>query len=487
MAAAVPAQVTNVSPYSRFGIGDLQFRGVARQEALGGTAMGQYSQYHINMLNPASYSAITLTAFDVAGSGIISSMNNGQQQQLSNASSLAYFMLAAPLKAAKGGMSFGLVPFSNRGYSIDELVTDQNNLRQVSNYEGKGGLSQLYMGMGWEVARNFRLGANVSYLFGGLTNTRSLDYTNSTSYRSLALRERINAGNFQFNVGFQYTVDSIKISRSDSLVKNFDQQHKLQKLRGEWQHRLRNLASEAPNTAGGNEKLQEITARLDSIDRALVLVKKERSTIGLRTKKDQWSFTFGANVAPQTSLNAVRSLFVESYIFSNDQRVDVDTLVNTDQEKGKLIIPLMAQLGIGLKKGSQWWIGADVSYQAWQNYRLFDQADSLLNTTRAMVGIQFTPNDRNSTSYFQAMQYRAGAYYSTDWLKIRGAGINERGVSCGIGLPFRRKQDTFGMLNLTAQFGERGTLSQGLIKEKFARLTFGLIFNQAWFYRPKYD
>jgi hypothetical protein len=43
------------------------------------------------------------------------------------------------------------------------------------------------------------------------------------------------------------------------------------------------------------------------------------------------------------------------------------------------------------------------------------------------------------------------------------------------------------MLNLTAQFGERGTLSQGLIKEKFARLTFGLIFNQAWFYRPKYD
>jgi hypothetical protein len=47
------SQTSTLSPYSRFGVGDLLFSGFANQRSMGGTGIGSVSANRINFLNPA--------------------------------------------------------------------------------------------------------------------------------------------------------------------------------------------------------------------------------------------------------------------------------------------------------------------------------------------------------------------------------------------------------------------------------------------------
>ncbi|MBK7964807.1 MAG: hypothetical protein IPK10_05660 [Bacteroidetes bacterium] len=48
------AQTSSVSPYSRFGPGDLLFKGFAHQRAMGGTSIAEANVARLNFSNPAS-------------------------------------------------------------------------------------------------------------------------------------------------------------------------------------------------------------------------------------------------------------------------------------------------------------------------------------------------------------------------------------------------------------------------------------------------
>src|SRR5437870_3186044 len=52
------------SPYSRYGIGDLQFSGFSRNLGMGGLGIGVATPYNLNVTNPASYAALSLTTFE---------------------------------------------------------------------------------------------------------------------------------------------------------------------------------------------------------------------------------------------------------------------------------------------------------------------------------------------------------------------------------------------------------------------------------------
>ena len=53
------------SPYSRFGLGYLPTDVYSNTRAMGGIATGYSSAFHINHTNPASYSEIAVTTFEV--------------------------------------------------------------------------------------------------------------------------------------------------------------------------------------------------------------------------------------------------------------------------------------------------------------------------------------------------------------------------------------------------------------------------------------
>ncbi len=171
----------------------------------------------VNFLNPASYASMdSLTfIFDVGASGQITSFEeNGKRINANNAN---FEYAIAGFRAFKHlGMSFGIVPFTNVGYSYSNTsdVNDVNNTTYTNTYNGSGGLHQVYLGMGWEPFRGFSLGVNGSYLWGNynryIVNSYSDSYVNTLSKYYTA-----EVGNYKLDFGAQI---SFKLSKKSSMT-----------------------------------------------------------------------------------------------------------------------------------------------------------------------------------------------------------------------------------------------------------------------------
>ena len=104
------AQTRISSPYSRYGIGDLQNDKYQRNLAIGGISFGYRNSNSINYTNPASYTAFDTTSF-VFETGINSrfiQISSSSVSQKSNYTSLGYIVLGFPV-TKWWGASVGLL------------------------------------------------------------------------------------------------------------------------------------------------------------------------------------------------------------------------------------------------------------------------------------------------------------------------------------------------------------------------------------------
>lgn len=102
------------------------------------------------------------------------------------------------------------------------------------------------------------------------------------------------------------------------------------------------------------------------------------------------------------------------------------------------------------------------------------------NRSRYAVGAEFVPRVRGS--YMQRAAYRIGAYYTDDYLKIRGNNVREVGVSAGVGFPTVEGKT---MINLGLEWKMRQASPQALLKENYLNITLGVNFNEVWFFKRK--
>lgn len=199
------------SPYSRFGLGEIRGQHLPQQRALGGIASGvRYlgNMNTINTINPASYSAIGLTTFDAGIYSNVSQLSNAQKSENSYNFALNHIKLAFPMAKA-GGISFGVVPFSEVGYN--HTISGRVDSLPVNYvYAGQGGTSKAYLGYGVSINKNFSVGVNVNYVFGTLENIKSIEYPNQPA--SLNVREdnqkRIHGMSYDYGVQYFKTFNS---------------------------------------------------------------------------------------------------------------------------------------------------------------------------------------------------------------------------------------------------------------------------------------
>lgn len=199
------AQSTTNSPYSKFGIGNIkgsylpQFRGMGNL-AYGISSYGGYQ--NVNISNPASYSQIRLTTFDIGASVNAQSLSKGSVTEKSLNASLNHLVFAVPV-TKKSAVSFGLLPYSTLGYSFrSEGTVDTFAVDNI--YEGEGGLTKAYLGYGLGLGKNFNIGVNMSYLFGNLKQTRSLEYSQYVGFLNSRTEENNSVGGLTFDLGAQY-------------------------------------------------------------------------------------------------------------------------------------------------------------------------------------------------------------------------------------------------------------------------------------------
>jgi len=176
-AQGIFAQNNTISPYSRYGIGLYEPNGFGRSLAMGGAGIALQSGGHVNNINPASYAVIdsSMVLFDIGlhfdYEYISTHLDDGDKAN----GNISYFSLAVS-GTKKWAFSFGISPYTSVGYTIrtNEYVSGGGQIRYISNVEGIGGLTRVYVGAGAQLGKNTALGMNASVLFGPKTERQNM-------------------------------------------------------------------------------------------------------------------------------------------------------------------------------------------------------------------------------------------------------------------------------------------------------------------------
>ena len=142
-AMAQTSSINAFSPYSMYGIGELQTPGVVAQRSMGGVGLGMRSSVMVNRQQKYADGAQTTSR---------TSYNTFNFHDIA-------FQL--PL-ARRLGLGFSLTPYSSVGYrvSADEQSDDVwGNIGRVQYlYAGEGDLTEVKLGIGWEVVKRVSIG-----------------------------------------------------------------------------------------------------------------------------------------------------------------------------------------------------------------------------------------------------------------------------------------------------------------------------------------
>ncbi|MEI6681015.1 MAG: hypothetical protein WCO44_00230 [Bacteroidota bacterium] len=200
--------------------------------------------------------------------------------------------------------------------------------------------------------------------------------------------------------------------------------------------------------------------------------------------KNDLSLNLGVVYAPTLSMAAKTDVFAYTFLAgSSGTELRRDTLLNEAGYKGKIIIPTMLGGGFSFDKTDKWMVGVDYKWQNWDKFKAFNVGDSLMNSWQISVGGEIIPKIDNYTNFLARMHYRLGFTYNKTYLKLRGQDINEFDFSAGVGIPLRGMKT---MLNVGAEYGSRGNISQNLIRENYFKIVVGFSIYERWFVKRKY-
>lgn len=171
----VIGQTNNISPYSYYGVGELFTPNFATR-ALGGAGTGLALHNQINFQNPAAQgyqdtmSFIFSTSFSLRNTQIATQARSGRINQLS----LDHLAVSFPL--TKGlTLAAGIMPYSQTGYKvsqINQIETSEQYARYW--YDGSGGLSKVFAGLGGKISDQIAVGLNGSFIFGEIAHTEQI-------------------------------------------------------------------------------------------------------------------------------------------------------------------------------------------------------------------------------------------------------------------------------------------------------------------------
>lgn len=202
---AVRGQIQIASPYSRFGIGDLSDNNNAWNSSMGEIGFGVRSNYHINYSNPASYTAFDSTSFLFEGGAMSTqvTLNSNIQSVSRNYATLGYLVFGFPV-TKWWRTSFGLLPFSDVGYNV-ENIDDVAGIGKITRfYGGSGGINRFYWGNGFKLFKNLSIGVNASYLFGSMIRQAEAVFPDSIYYTNMKVNNYITVSDIYLDYGLQY-------------------------------------------------------------------------------------------------------------------------------------------------------------------------------------------------------------------------------------------------------------------------------------------
>lgn len=434
--SCVWAQTVTNSPYTRYALGDINSIGSGAGFGMGGFGVAYAPVGQINLQNPANFAMLVRhkPVFDMGLQYKYLNLETASANDQLLSVSMQNLAFAFPA-GKRAGFGFGLQPYSSIGYKM----VDYQTIPEITEgdveyqYDGEGGINRIYLGGAYRILSTenatVSVGVTGSYLFGTITHFARTIFPFGSGYYNTRVEKSVLVNDFKYDVGFYY-------------------QGKV------------------------NDKM--------------------------------WLHV-GAVYNSNTNLNARKSLYSANYVETGPfSEYDVDTLQFMDSVSGHLSLPMGLNYGFALDirpggdMDSRWLIGVDYKLQDWSKYKeVFEgeeKTDLLKNSYQISVGVQYTPTMVNESNcgmgLFKRVNYRVGFRYNSTQLQLNESDLTETGISFGVGIPIS-SCNTPTMINIGAEFGERGTIENNLIREQFATVYLGLSLSpwrsDKWFVKQEYD
>lgn len=209
------SQSGTISPYSQYGLGVLADQSQSFNRGMNGTGLAMREGTLVNTLNPASYSAVdSLTMLFDAGLSL--QLTNFKEGGTSvNARNADFDYVVGLFRMRKNlGVSFGLLPFSDVGYSYTTSTYLNSTIGSITEtYSGDGGFHQAFVGAGWRPLKSLSFGFNFAYLWGNYN--RSVSSTSSTTVNSLSKTYKATVSSYDLTLGMQW---QMPLGRKDKVT-----------------------------------------------------------------------------------------------------------------------------------------------------------------------------------------------------------------------------------------------------------------------------
>lgn len=315
------AQTYINSPYSRYGVGQMNENHNFRTTEMGGMSRALRKNNLINITNPASYSAFDSTSFvfEAGIRGMLSQVENKNDAALTNNVSFNYLLFGFPV-GKRFAASFGLLPYSHMGYTLSDSTYHENIGDIKYLYEGSGGLNRAYVGTCFEILPNLAVGANMSYIFGNLKRTRTITFPEVANIYSLRELNATIVGDVTFDYGVYYEKDldnnyilSLGLSGAHASQLSATRDVLIESFTGE------NYNPISIRDTVENASTKGYLSLPNSLGGGIVLTKKDRWLLGADYSFQQWStfesfgirdslknsmqFSLGAKFLPESTIS----------------------------------------------------------------------------------------------------------------------------------------------------------------------------------------
>jgi long-subunit fatty acid transport protein len=431
--ATLFAQPKQNSPYSRYGLGDPIHQFFAAQAGIGGQTAAFHDPFHLNLVNPASYAFLRATTFE---GGMFAKRSNYQasSESLENWSgNLAYLAIGFPLRSPinevldrrKSDWHFGM------GAALTPNSVVGYNIASFDTLPDLGALENSFEGNGgtyrftWSNAVKYKktaFGLNLGWIFGKNSYENTTLFSDTLPTFRSTRRDDIRISGLTWSVGAQHDF-VLKYAENDKTTAT---RWVTVGLTGEGQNNIRSTG-----------------------DRIFIR-HRQRNSAG--------------------------------------QYESADTLLLETDTKRTITLPATLRVGAQYVVANKLRVGVQYAYEGWSVFKNEARTNDsgFRNASSVSAGAEYIPDHLSYNRYAKRIRYRAGAYYRQDPRVINGKGLDDIGVSLGLGFPIILPRQQTSFINTAIEIGRLGADSP--VQETYFRLTAGFTFNDnSWFYKRRFE
>ena len=202
------------SPYSRFGLGDINTGSPNTiLKGMGGISNAMTGNALANPTNPASYAFIDSLSFIFDAGFYIKTASFSTSHLTENGSNASFDYASVGISAGKRWkMGLGIMPYSTKEYNV---ITEHDDLGSYNvAFQGEGGLNRAFFANGIKLSDNLSLGLTGSFIFGTLSDNTSVYYPDSTFFLNgkRSISTRVSDFKLDYGLIYKFPISSYNVT-----------------------------------------------------------------------------------------------------------------------------------------------------------------------------------------------------------------------------------------------------------------------------------